>query len=73
MGELHEATIQWVGEAGAASLFIAAAQAFECETNCVHEGEEATLTVKIQNDNLQDLRDSVDALLIQFAEIEEGL
>ena len=73
MGELHEATIEWVGDTDAASLFIAAAQAFDCETHCVHEGGEATLTVKIQNVNLQDLRDSVDSLLIQFAEIEEGL
>ena len=36
MGELHEATIEWVGDTDAASLFIAAAQAFDCETNCVH-------------------------------------
>tara|TARA_B100001758_G_scaffold171290_1_gene148205 strand:+ start:1430 stop:1651 length:222 start_codon:yes stop_codon:yes gene_type:complete len=73
MGELHEATIEWAGDADAASLFIAAAQAFDCETNCVQEGGGAKLTVKVQNVNLQDLRDCVDALLIQFAEIEETL
>lgn len=73
MGELHEATIEWTGDAGSASLFIAVAQAMDCETNCVNVNGEANLTVKIQNVNLQDLRDCVDALLIQFAEIEEGL
>ena len=73
MGELHEATIEWAGDANAASLFIAAAQAFDCETNCVRQEGEAKLTVKIQNVNLQDLRDCVDALLVQFAEIEEAL
>ena len=73
MGELHEATIEWSGNADAASLFIAAAEALDCETDCVTQGDVASITVKVQNVNLQDLRDSVDALLVQFAEIEERL
>tara|TARA_B100000767_G_scaffold86735_1_gene83374 strand:- start:824 stop:1045 length:222 start_codon:yes stop_codon:yes gene_type:complete len=73
MGELHEATIEWVGDMDVASLFIAAAQASNCETECVTRDGEARLTVKIQNVNLQDMRDCVDELLIQFAEIEERL
>lgn len=30
------------------------------------------VSVTVQHSNLQELRDIVDALLIQFAEIEEG-
>ncbi len=73
MGELHEATIEWSGNAGAASLFIAAAKAFDCVTNSVTANGETQLSVKMQSGNLQDLRDRIDALLIQFAEIEEKL
>ena len=67
MGELHEATIEWAGDANAASLFIAAAEAFDCEMNCVQQEGEAKLTVKVQNVNLQDLRDFCFAILRDFA------
>tara|TARA_B100000459_G_scaffold147291_1_gene116291 strand:- start:5412 stop:5633 length:222 start_codon:yes stop_codon:yes gene_type:complete len=73
MGELHEATIEWSGEPSAASLFIAAAQAFDCVADCDTVNGKAQLSVKIQSTNLQDLRNRVDALLIEFADIEENL
>ena len=71
MSELHEATIEWTGDAKLAPLFIAAAQRSNCEVSSLEKNGEVHLTVKIQHSSLQSLRDIVDALLIDFADIEE--
>ncbi|MCP2504255.1 MAG: hypothetical protein NLN65_03050 [Candidatus Poseidoniaceae archaeon] len=73
MSELHEATIEWTGEAKLAPLFLAAAQHSECEVSSLEKNGEVHLTVKIQHSSLQSLRDIVDALLINFADIEEAV
>jgi hypothetical protein len=73
MSELHEATIEWVGNSELAPLFLAASQRSNCVGNSFEKDGEIRLTVKIQHTSLQSLRDIVDALLIEFAEIEEGL
>jgi|TARA_B110000914_G_scaffold109462_1_gene95890 hypothetical protein len=72
MSELHEATIEWVGNAELAALFLAASQRSNCEGNSFEKNGEIHLTVKIQHTSLQSLRDIVDALLVDFAEIEES-
>jgi len=72
MSEVHEATIEWVGELELASLFLAASKRPNCVTTSVEEGGEVHLTIKFKHTNLQSLRDDVDALLVAFADIEEG-
>tara|TARA_B110000444_G_scaffold181091_1_gene169866 strand:+ start:4703 stop:4924 length:222 start_codon:yes stop_codon:yes gene_type:complete len=72
MSELHEAAIEWTGQAELAPLFLEAAQRSKVETSLVYQGDEVHMTVKIQMENLQLLRDCIDALLIEFADIEEG-
>ena len=71
MSELHEATIEWSGDAELAPLFLAASQRSNCEASSLEKSGEIYLTVKIQHSSLQALRDLVDALLIDFADIEE--
>ena len=71
MSELHEATIEWVGNAELAPLFIEASQRSNCEVRSLEKNGEVHLTVKVQHSSLQSLRDTVDALLIDFADIEE--
>ena len=72
MSELHEATIEWTGDAKITPLFIAAAQRSNCEVSSLEKNGEVHLTVKIQHSSLQSLRDTVDALLIDFTDIEEA-
>ena len=73
MSELHEATIEWTGEAKLTPLFLVAAQQSNCEVSSLEKSGEVHLTVKIQHSSLQSLRDIVDALLIDFADIEEAV
>ena len=73
MSELHEATIQWVGAAEIAPLFIEASQRSNCEVSSLEINGEIHLTVKVHHSNLKSLRDVVDALLIDFADIEESV
>tara|TARA_B100000965_G_C19302992_1_gene630989 strand:+ start:96 stop:317 length:222 start_codon:yes stop_codon:yes gene_type:complete len=72
MGEVHEATIQWRGNARIAEQIIHASNQPHCEFFTQEENDETFVSVTVQHSNLQTLRDIVDALLIQFAEIEEG-
>ncbi len=72
MSEVHEATIEWVGELELASLFLAASKRPNCVTTSTEEDGKIHLTVKLKHTNLQSLRDDVDALLVAFADIEEG-
>ncbi len=73
MSELHEATIEWAGNAELAPLFIAAAQRSNCEVSSLEKNGEVHLTIKVQHSSLQSLRDIVDALLSDFADIEEAV
>ena len=72
MSEVHEATIEWVGDVELAALFLAASQRPNCVATSTEEDGEIHLTVKLKHTNLQSLRDDVDALLVAFADIEEG-
>ena len=72
MSELHEVIIEWVGDARIAPLILAASKRSNCEVHSFEEGDGIRLTVKIQHTSLQSLRDIVDALLVDFAEIEES-
>tara|TARA_Y100000766_G_scaffold246825_1_gene227572 strand:+ start:345 stop:566 length:222 start_codon:yes stop_codon:yes gene_type:complete len=72
MDEVHEATIQWRGNARIVEQIIHASNQPHCEFFTQEENDETFVSVTVQHSNLQTLRDIVDALLIQFAEIEEG-
>ncbi|MDP6234214.1 MAG: hypothetical protein QF364_00040 [Candidatus Poseidoniaceae archaeon] len=72
MDEVHEATIQWRGNSRIAEQIIHASNQPHCEFFTQEENGEMFVSVTVQHSNLQELRDIVDALLIQFAEIEEG-
>jgi len=72
MSELHEATIEWVGNAVLAPLFLAASQRPNCAVDSFEKDGEFHLTVKVQHTSLQSLRDIVDALLVEFADVEES-
>ena len=71
MSESHEATIQWSGSVSLANQILEAAQRPYCETLSEEHEDGMHVSVIVQHADLQSLRDIVDALLINFAEIEE--
>lgn len=72
MVESHEATIQWSGTASIAQRILAAANRPHCEAFSQEEDEETLVSVVVRHSNLQDLRDIVDALLVDMSDIEES-
>jgi hypothetical protein len=72
MVESHEATIQWSGTALMAQRILAAADRPHCEAFSQEEDGETLVSVVVQHTKLQGLRDIVDALLVDLADIEES-
>ena len=73
MVESHEATIQWSGTALIAQRILAAADRPHCEVFSQEEDGETLVSVVVQHTKLQELRDIVDALLVDLADIEESV
>lgn len=72
MGEMHNATIEWQGDVGLATTFLAAASRPNCKATMSEENGVASLKVSISHSDLQTLRDIVDELLIALSDIEEN-
>lgn len=70
MAELHQATVEWSGDRTLATVFLAAASRPNCSAQITESDEQAHLTVVVEHESLQELRDIVDRLLVAFADIE---
>ena len=72
MVESYRATIEWVGPATLGTVLLTAASRPGCSANLIETGEDAKLIIVVQKDSIQDLRDSVDELMVALSDIEEN-
>jgi|TARA_B100001741_G_scaffold147774_1_gene121939 hypothetical protein len=72
MVESYRATIEWVGSAALGTVLLAAASRPGCSANLIETGEDVKLVIVVQKDSIQDLRDSVDELMVALSDIEEN-
>ncbi|DAC58509.1 MAG TPA: hypothetical protein D7I03_05595 [Candidatus Poseidoniales archaeon] len=72
MVESYRATIEWVGPATLGTVLLTAASRPGCSANLIETGEDVKLIIVVQKDSIQDLRDSVDELMVALSDIEEN-
>jgi len=72
MVECYKATIEWRGSAKLGTIYLAAASRPGCSANLVENGTEVKLVITIEDNSIQSLRDTVDALMIALSDIEEN-
>ena len=71
MTEVHVMTVRWSGDASLAEALVAAASEQGLEAELEHANNETVLRVEVEENDLQLLRDRVDALLVAFSALEE--
>jgi len=70
MAEHHEMTLTWTGDAATATQLAKLAEDHSCDLRPAEEEGLVVLTVVVVDEDLQRLRDTVDALLVSFDIIE---
>jgi len=71
MSEAHTMTVRWTGDGVLAEAMAAAASEQGHSPSLSQEEEGAALVVVVVDNDLQALRDRVDALLVAFSALEE--
>ncbi|MDP6199173.1 MAG: hypothetical protein QF531_00235 [Candidatus Poseidonia sp.] len=71
MAELHQMKVRWSGASEVVAKLVEVAQRHGCKTNVEQDGDNASLCASLADTDLQVLRDRVDALLVDFADVEE--
>ncbi len=72
MVESYRATIEWIGPATLGTVLLTAASRPGCSANLIETDEDVKLVIVVQKDSIQDLRDSVDELMVALSDIEEN-
>ncbi len=72
MVESYQATIEWSGHVSLGTTLLAASSKPGCSAKLTEEKGKAKLVIVVEKSSLQDLRDSVDDLLIALSDIEEN-
>ena len=70
MAERHEMTLTWTGDLETAQRLVELASPYSCEIKSDVEQDSVILTVVVVTQDLQQLRDTVDALLVSFDTVE---
>ena len=70
MAERHEMTLTWTGDLETAQRLVELASPYSCEIKSDVEQDSVILTVVVVKQDLQQLRDTVDALLVSFDTVE---
>ena len=73
MAEEHTMVLRWSGHAAQAAAFLKVATEHGATVTGETKGDEIHLEVAMSSDDLQALRDSVDALLVAFTAVEDSL
>jgi ABC-type proline/glycine betaine transport system substrate-binding protein len=73
MAEVHVMKVRWSGREAIANALRQAAEAHDCLVVTEQQGDHVVLSISVSDDDLQTLRDRVDALLIAFGDVEEAL
>ena len=71
MTEVHVMTVRWSGDVSLAQALAAAASEQGHEAKLETGDNETMLRVEVEENDLQLLRDRVDALLVAFSALEE--
>ena len=71
MSEAHTMTVRWTGDGVLAKAMAAAASEQGHSPSLSQEAEGTALMVEVVDNDLQTLRDRVDALLVAFSALEE--
>ena len=71
MTEMHVMEVRWSGDVPLGSAMAEAAKQHGHEAVLEINDGQATLTVKVDDSDLQALRDRVDELLVAFSALEE--
>ncbi len=71
MAEQHRMEVRWSGANEVVTMLVEVAQRHGCETTVEQDGDNASLCASLIDTDLQTLRDRVDALLVDFADVEE--
>ena len=72
MVESYQATIEWSGPVSLGTTLLAASSKPGCSAKLTEENGKAALIIVVEKSSLQDLRDSVDDLLIALSDIEDN-
>ena len=72
MSELHQATIEWSGDAVLGTTLLAAASRPGCNAKLTESGGISHLTIIVEDSSIQNLRDRVDELMVALSDIEEN-
>ncbi|MBT5661810.1 MAG: hypothetical protein HOI79_07050 [Euryarchaeota archaeon] len=70
MAERHEMTLTWTGGLETAHRLVELARPHSCEIKSDEDQDLVILTVIVVEKDLQQLRDTVDALLVSFDTVE---
>jgi hypothetical protein len=73
MTEVHALEVRWSGPLATVDVLKAAAEGHGAEVTVETASNQATLRISITDDDLQSLRDRVDALLVVLSAAEEAL
>lgn len=72
MAELHQATIEWSGDATLGTTLLAAASRPGCNAKLTESEGTSHLTIIVEDSSIQNLRDKVDELMVALSDIEEN-
>lgn len=72
MSELHQATIEWSGDAVLGTTLLAAASRPGCNAKLTESEGISHLTIIVEDSSIQNLRDRVDELMVALSDIEEN-
>jgi hypothetical protein len=70
MAERHEMTLTWTGDLETAQRLVELASPYSCEIKSDEDQDLVILTLIVVEKDLQQLRDTVDALLVSFDTLE---
>ena len=72
MSELHQATIEWSGDAVLGTTLLAEASRPGCNAKLTESEGISHLTIIVEDSSIQNLRDRVDELMVALSDIEEN-
>ncbi|RJU91491.1 MAG: hypothetical protein DWC07_00435 [Candidatus Poseidoniales archaeon] len=72
MSERHTMVLRWEGDASLEERLVECAQEHHAEVNRSENGGLACLTLTLEANGLQELRDAVDGLLVALSNVEES-
>ena len=71
MSEPHTVVLRWEGDAALGEQFAGCAREHGADVESLNSDEDVVVTMTLEGNELQELRDVVDALLVALSTIED--